>query len=259
MVRKLVKKVREKWHNDLTVQYITLKNQCIDLEKQNIDLKQKCVDLKGHYNDLNMKIMALMKHVLSGKPEDELSFLFDVYGSDKGLMHNNVHPFTTSYHSLFSSIRGEIKAVFECGIFNEASLRTWRDYFENAIIIGGDINEATLFEENRIHTARLDQFDAKGIKDFFFSLSPNYPTNFDIIIDDGCHIYEATICLFENSIDHLKPNGIYVIEDMEEKYFSRYKEYFKKYSEKNEIRVEYKAMSNITGNPNNNLIVIHKA
>ena len=37
---------------------------------------------------------------------------------------------------------------------------------------------------------------------------------FDIIIDDGCHRYEETINFYENSIDKLKDNGIYIIEDI---------------------------------------------
>jgi hypothetical protein len=98
--------------------------------------------------------------------------------------------------------------------------------------------------------------DPEKITSFFALLSPKYPSQFDIIIDDGCHIYEATICLFENSIKHLNQNGIYIIEDMLEEYFPKYKEYFRKYE--NKISVEYKTMSEINGDPHNNLIIIRK-
>ena len=33
-----------------------------------------------------------------------------------------------------------------------ASLRAWRDYFENALIYGADIDKNILFKENRINT-----------------------------------------------------------------------------------------------------------
>jgi SAM-dependent methyltransferase len=251
MMKKILKEIRSKWHSDLVVQYNELRNQNNELKNQNNVLITQC-------NDLNYKIMALMKQILPGKPEDELSFLFDMYGSDKGSIHKKtVHTYTETYHTLFSPMRNEVKAVFECGIYRGASLRAWRDYFKYATIIGGDINENSLFEEPGIHTALLDQMDAKSIKQFFILLSPNYPVDFDIIVDDGCHIYEATLCLFENSINHLKPNGIYIIEDMLDEYFPEYEEYFKKYHEE-KIKVEFKRMSHITGNPHNNLIVIHK-
>jgi hypothetical protein len=48
----------------------------------------------------------------------------------------------------------------------------------------------------------------------------------DIIIDDGLHISQAGICLFENSIDYLSEFGIYIIEDVKEQYLFDYKEYF---------------------------------
>ena len=38
--------------------------------------------------------------------------------------------------------------------------------------------------------------------------------NFDIIIDDGLHNNYANINLFINSINKLKKNGIYIIEDV---------------------------------------------
>jgi SAM-dependent methyltransferase len=137
-------------------------------------------------------------------------------------------------------------------------LRAWRDYFKNAVIIGGDIDENLLFEEDRIHTALLDQMDPSKIELFFALLPPKYPDQFDIIIDDGCHIYEATICLFENSFQHMKPNGIYIIEDMAEEHFQKYRQYFEKHIEENHITIEYQNMVNINADPHNNLIIIRK-
>ncbi len=36
----------------------------------------------------------------------------------------------------------------------------------------------------------------------------------DIIIEDGLHTFEANISLLEGSLDHLRPGGIYVTEDI---------------------------------------------
>ena len=38
--------------------------------------------------------------------------------------------------------------------------------------------------------------------------------DFDIMIDDGLHTFEAGICLLENSFSRLAANGIYIIEDV---------------------------------------------
>jgi len=100
--------------------------------------------------------------------------------------------------------------------------------------------------------------DKDSIVSFFKSLAPEYPDKFDIMIDDGCHIYGATICLFESAIQYLRPNGIYIIEDMPDKYFSSYKDFFKKYIDRGDIEIEYKNMANKTGDSYNNLIIIRK-
>jgi hypothetical protein len=38
--------------------------------------------------------------------------------------------------------------------------------------------------------------------------------NFDIIIEDGLHTFNANVCFFENSIHKLKSGGYYIIEDI---------------------------------------------
>ena len=38
--------------------------------------------------------------------------------------------------------------------------------------------------------------------------------NFDIIIEDGLHTFDANVCFFDNSIHKLKQNGYYIIEDI---------------------------------------------
>jgi hypothetical protein len=99
MIKKIAKDFRGKWHGALL-------DQGKKLSRQN--------DL------LNKKIMFIMKQ-LSPNMENELPLLFDLYGSDKGSSWNNsVHTYAATYQSIFSPIRNEVKAVFECGIFGGA-------------------------------------------------------------------------------------------------------------------------------------------
>ena len=42
----------------------------------------------------------------------------------------------------------------------------------------------------------------------------NLQENFDIIIEDGLHTFNANVCFFEHSIHKLKSNGYFIIEDI---------------------------------------------
>jgi hypothetical protein len=225
MLRKLMARFRKEWHRDFEIEW-------------------------------GYKLDAIMK-MLCKSDEDELSVLCDIYGSDKGSISRTkyVHSYTSVYHELFSPIRDKVESVFECGIGTNnpnlpstmgiygrpgASLRVWRDYFKHAIIVGGDIDKDILFEEDRIHTAFLNQLDAEEIKRFFSSLEPNYPNRFDIMIDDGLHTSEAAICLLKNSFPYLKSGGIYVIEDMSEQNTQDIKAWIQKNLSDDTVTVDYK-------------------
>jgi hypothetical protein len=177
---------------------------------------------------------------------ENLAQLCDKYGSDKGSVHDTskVYPWTPHayveyYAMLFEQNRETIKNVFECGIGTNnpslestmgttgkpgASLRVWRDYFPNAQIIGADIDHAILFQESRIKTYWLDQTSTKAIKSLWHNVKCD---NFDLMIDDGLHEFNAGICLFENSIDKLSDFGYYIIEDVNQEDIIKYQQYFK--------------------------------
>ena len=40
--------------------------------------------------------------------------------------------------------------------------------------------------------------------------------DFDLIIDDGAHFFDANINFYKNSFDKLKKNGYYIIEDVKD-------------------------------------------
>jgi hypothetical protein len=212
------------------------------------------------------------------KTQNELSYLCDLYGSDKGSLFGGkiyypwtAHTYTAVYEYLFSAIRQSAQSVFECGLGTNnpglqssmgikgqpgASLKVWRDYFPKAVIIGADIDKNILFDEERIHTGFIDQTSPETIDVFFNSLAPNYPNQFDIMIDDGLHTFEAAICLFENAISHLQDNGIYIIEDIKWNDINQFKEYFNSYQNDNNFIVNYMLMSD--SGDDNNLIIITK-
>lgn len=182
--------------------------------------------------------------VYSDQNSSPLTLLSEKYGSDKGSASiQNPYPwpphtYANYYHVLFGRQRNTINKVFECGIGSAdesiksnmsvtgatgASLRMWREYFPNASILGGDIDPKAIFQEDRISTFLLDQTDPKSIQDFWKNVGDG---EFDIMIDDGLHSFEAGKTLFENSFYKLSSDGIYVIEDVNIFDVTRYKKYF---------------------------------
>lgn len=229
---------------------------------------------------INAKLDKLLDELsmitkITNKSQNELSLLCDLYGSDKGTTcGRTAHTYTSVYEYLFRDIRSEVKLVFECGLGTNnpnipsnmgingrpgASLRVWRDYFPNAHVIGVDIDKDILFSENRIETGYIDQTSPETIIAFFNSLDEKHRNNFDIMIDDGLHGFDATKCLFENSFSQVKTNGIYIIEDVYDNDVLTFKGYFKQYFTENEALVNYMLMpagGEVKGV--NNLIIIKK-
>ena len=56
-------------------------------------------------------------------------------------------------------------------------------------------------------------------------MQPELQSGMDIIIDDAYHAFHANVSFLENSLDRLNPGGLYVVEDIEDKWFD---EWFKK-------------------------------
>jgi hypothetical protein len=176
---------------------------------------------------------------------NRLSELCDHYGSDKGQIRLDDHPYdwpahtyTDVYSTLFDHCREHVSNVFECGLGTNnpevrsnmgihgrpgASLRVWRDYFSQASIVGADIDAGVLFTEPRILTFQVDQTDPESIAALWHKVEVEY---FDLMIDDGLHVFDAGSCLFMHSIHKLSSHGIYVIEDVKATDLASYREFF---------------------------------
>jgi hypothetical protein len=173
-------------------------------------------------------------------PRTELCHIMTRHGSDKG---SGWHNYTMLYHSLLYQRRFEITNIFELGLgtnftdipFNRgpgaspgASLRGWREYFPWAQIVGADIDRRVLFAEERISTLYVDQLDKNAIAEMWAAAGEE--GQFDIVIDDGLHTFEANTCFFENSYKYVRKCGYYVIEDivLDQANLQRFHEYFRK-------------------------------
>lgn len=193
----------------------------------------------------------------------ELCDIMNLNGSDKGSGHHN---YTKFYDFIFKDIRNDVKAVFEmglgtnnpqipsnmCGGGNPCGyLRGWRTYFSNAKVFGSDIDRDILIKEDNIDTFYCDQTDPSSIKE----LCDNFNFEFDIIIDDGLHTFEANKIFLENFIDMLKRGGIFIIEDVYDF------KHFEDYISINKYKYKFMELVKIPNEKNkidNNIILIIK-
>ena len=218
----------------------------------------------------NLKFLSKNKkiklnYVANSSSNSKLTELMNFYGSDKG-GRNNHHNYSEYYSELFFNERKNIKNFLEIGLGTNdvnmlsnmgekgiplASVEAWRDYFENANSYGADIDKKILKNHERIKTYFVDQTDPKTIELLFKNIGIS---DFDVILDDGLHEYNANICLFENSIKFLSNSGIYIIEDVYFKDKLKFINYFNN-SDYNYSIVDIYHKKNIT---NNCIILIRK-
>ena len=158
-----------------------------------------------------------------------LQELIKKYRSDK-----NASNYTTTYEKEFEPIKDSIQSILEIGLgtiiegahssmydwktsrfidgetFNDyipgASLRAWKEYFTNAQIYGGDIQQDTQFEEERIKTFLFNSTNLEECNKYLEDLQ------FDIIIDDGSHNPQDQINTMKNLYNRAKL--FYIIEEI---------------------------------------------
>ncbi len=194
--------------------------------------------------------------------------------SDKGSIdiQSSWHNYTTFYYSIFKNLKNEKLRIFELGLGTNntnvpsnmgrdgrpgASLYGWREFFVNSEIFGADIDSNILFNSDRIKTYYCDQTNPRVIQNMWNN--PDLEENFDIIIEDGLHEYNANVCFFENSVHKLKSNGFYIIEDISLGYINAFnnkiKEWENKYLDCQFNLIQIPSQKN---NCDNVLLVIYK-
>jgi len=164
--------------------------------------------------------------------EKQPTLLCEIMGrhrSDKGNINimASHHNYTTFYYSLFKNLCEKKLRIFELGLGTNnisvpsnmgcngrpgASLYGWQEFFPNSDIFGADIDTGILFNTDKIKTFYCDQTNPHIIQSMWNE--QDLKENFDIIIEDGLHTFDANVCFFENSIHKLKPNGYFIIEDI---------------------------------------------
>jgi Methyltransferase domain len=139
-------------------------------------------------------------------------------GTDKS---STKHHYLELYDDALRHLRFAPVRLMEIGVFNGSSLRMWRDYFPNGTIVGVDNKRHSLKHSGgRISVHLGDQADPDGLIDLAKEHGP-----FDIIVDDGSHIWNHQIKTMTALLPLVKPRGIYILEDLHTSFGPYIKDY----------------------------------
>ncbi|WP_210494640.1 class I SAM-dependent methyltransferase [Patulibacter sp. SYSU D01012] len=109
--------------------------------------------------------------------------------------------------------------MLELGVQRGGSMYLWRDLLPTAQIAGLDLNPIRLEDESgRLHLYQGFQQDTAVLDRIAADVAPD---GFDVIIDDASHVGAYTEVSFWHMFrHHLKPGGIYVLDDWGSGYWS---------------------------------------
>lgn len=136
----------------------------------------------------------------------DVTAICEKYDTDK---HKGEFPHSKMYDTLFAPLRDKPISLLEIGINRGGSVRLWEEYFFEASLYAIDVRQRCLREASDRTTVDLvDQSNANALRAYAEKRG-----DFDIIIDDGSHMTGHQILTFDTLWPHVKPGGIYVVED----------------------------------------------
>jgi len=148
----------------------------------------------------------------------DLAMLAVRFGSDKW----GSHWYTPHYEQHFAPLRHERVRVLELGVggygspepWGGGSLQMWRHYFPRGLVFGLDIYDKSTLDRPRMRTVLGDQSDGEFLTSLAERIGP-----LDIVIDDASHLSSDVITSFVTLFPHVRPGGLYVIEDLQTSYW----------------------------------------
>ncbi len=129
------------------------------------------------------------------------------------------HDYLSRYEPFFEPMRDQPIHILEFGVDKGASMRTWLEYFPNALVVGVDHFNPARFkpDDPRCVVVIDDQLHAHDNADVRMH-SP-----YHIIIDDGGHhnneVIETFCAMWSKTIPE---NSLYIIEDLNYSYKETY-------------------------------------
>ena len=150
--------------------------------------------------------------------------LYQIWKQHKPRAHKWTHYFE-AYHAIFGLCRARAVRILEIGVYQGASLRLWKQYFNDpeTVIVAIDIDATcSQFDSppENIHVRIGSQADASFLETITRDFGP-----FDIIIDDGSHHSSHMIASFNHLFaSALNDDGIYLAEDLHANYWTPWRD-----------------------------------
>jgi SAM-dependent methyltransferase len=128
-----------------------------------------------------------------------------IFASHQGRLTDRWAHYIPIYERHFAKFRGTECRIMEIGVNHGGGLQIWKRYFgDKARITGIDIDpRCREYEEDRITIDIIPQAELGSLP----------WGKFDVVIDDGSHIDKDQSASFNALWPHLKPGGVYLIED----------------------------------------------
>ncbi|MDQ6867049.1 MAG: class I SAM-dependent methyltransferase [Pseudomonadota bacterium] len=102
----------------------------------------------------------------------------------------------------------------EIGVLHGQSIAMWAEYFKHGRIVGLDINPDTKqYESDRVRIEIADQSNTTDLARIAATHGP-----FDLIVDDGSHIWNHQILTLRTLFPFVKAGGYYILEDIDTSY-----------------------------------------
>ncbi|RZI81730.1 MAG: class I SAM-dependent methyltransferase [Rubrivivax sp.] len=151
----------------------------------------------------------------------ELKSIDTLHRTKTGKISDKWASYLPYYDSLFGPLRHQPISMLEIGVQNGGSLETWSEFFKEAqLFVGCDIDpkcEGLRYDDPRV---KVIVGDANAAPTFQKILATN--PSYDIVIDDGSHVSTDILNSFINYFPHVKPGGVYVVEDAHCLYMNQY-------------------------------------
>ena len=125
-----------------------------------------------------------------------------INGTDKQTNHN----YGDAYESLFPD-RSAVKLMLEIGITDGSSMLAWREVFQEALVVGMDIEPCSCERGPRLEFHRGDFRNREECERTCGG------RQFDFICEDATHQLADTLCALLYLWPFVKPGGVYVVEE----------------------------------------------
>lgn len=145
------------------------------------------------------------RHHRTAESLNEIGLKFD---TDKSSRH---HDFLDLYERFLEPIRYKRNTMLEIGVWTGGSLRMWEKYFPSSTVIGIDNDPvAKQHQGGRIQIETADQSRLDHLLEIGQRFGP-----FELVIDDGSHLWDHQILTLKTMLPFVKPGGLYILEDID--------------------------------------------